>query len=176
MLWEAISGRDLWAGYNTTQVVLALANGARPAPLRDVRNDVPMALAAVIDRGLAPRLSDRYHAAAAFARDLSDVLRTIPERTDTTRLATEVENALQLRRQIDLSAAQSRMHPTPGYGRQVKTPLPQPSPARWAAGAGATPRAPNRPPTMAPGGHVPRVGTPIGLPAGQAQPEARREA
>lgn len=176
MLWEAISGRDLWAGYNTTQVVLALANGARPAPLRDVRNDVPMALAAVIDRGLAPRLADRYHAAAAFARDLSDVLRTIPERTDTTRLATEVENALQLRRQLDLTAMHNRMQPPAGYGRQVKTPLPQPSPMRRGLPPATGSRPVTRPPTLAPGGHFPRVGTPIGLPAGQVQPEPRREA
>jgi serine/threonine-protein kinase len=91
MLWEMICGRRLFAG--KTDVVGALLRSERAPSIRELRPDAPPTLAAAVDRALSIDAGERYVSASAFARALSDVLRTIPERTDTSRLAREVVNA-----------------------------------------------------------------------------------
>jgi serine/threonine-protein kinase len=99
MLWEAVAHTRLWGPLSDNEIVVAMAQRVRPQPLLAVRPEVPPALARVMDLAVSTRPQDRFPSASAFARALSDVLRMMPERTDTTRLAQEVQNALDLKRQ-----------------------------------------------------------------------------
>lgn len=100
LLWEAITGRRMWAGIGPTQALALLKNGHRAPRVRDIRPDVHPAIAGVIDCALAPSPTERYDSATGFARALEDALRTVPERTDPARLAWEVSTALQLRQRM----------------------------------------------------------------------------
>jgi serine/threonine protein kinase len=92
MLWELVCGGRLFAGEG--DIVTALVRGTRAVPVRSRRPDVPEALAAAIDRAVDPDPAVRFPSASAFARGLSDALRTVPERTDTSRLAQEITGAV----------------------------------------------------------------------------------
>jgi serine/threonine protein kinase len=92
MLWELVCGGRLFTGEG--DIVTAVVRGTRAAPVRSRRPDVPEALAAALDRAVDPDPSARFPSASAFARGLSDALRTVPERTDTSRLAQEITGAV----------------------------------------------------------------------------------
>jgi serine/threonine-protein kinase len=105
VLWETICARRLFA--NEREAITLVLNGTPVPAVRDVRPDVPAALAETIDRSLAPDPEKRFESASAFARALSDVLRTIPERTDTSRLARDFVNATVAWRARDRDVAPS---------------------------------------------------------------------
>ncbi|MBI5517739.1 MAG: protein kinase [Deltaproteobacteria bacterium] len=114
MLWEAVAHQRLWGPLSDNEIVVAMAQRVRPQPLLAVRPDVPAALAQVMDLAVSTRPQDRFPTAATFARALSDVLRMMPERTDTTRLAQEVQNALNLKLQRDAAVTQARARKVSG--------------------------------------------------------------
>jgi serine/threonine protein kinase len=95
VLWEAMAGRRLHGSASEQDIVMSLIRGEHPPALLAHRADAPAALAAAVDRALETDPARRYQSASEFARALSDVLRTIPERTDTSRLSREVTGAVQ---------------------------------------------------------------------------------
>lgn len=92
LLWELLSCKRLFQGEG--EVIQALMQNKRPASIATHRPDLPPALSAAVDRALDPDTELRFKSAGEFARALSDVLRTVPERTDRARLAKEMRNAL----------------------------------------------------------------------------------
>jgi serine/threonine-protein kinase len=92
LLWELLSCKRLFQGEG--EVVQALLQNKRPASIATHRPDLPTPLSAAVDRALEPDPEVRFKSAGEFARALSDVLRTVPERTDRARLAREMRNAL----------------------------------------------------------------------------------
>lgn len=92
LLWELLSCKRLFQGEG--EVITALMQNKRPASIASHRPDLPAALSAAVDRALDPDVETRFKSAGEFARALSDVLRTVPERTDRARLAKEMRNAL----------------------------------------------------------------------------------
>lgn len=107
VLWEAMCGRRMYLGCDDYEVAIARARGAVAPAISTLRPDVPRGLGEAIDRGLARDPRDRYPTAIAFAWELSDVLRTIPERTDRTVLTREVQALADLRRQRQLDGPPS---------------------------------------------------------------------
>lgn len=92
LLWELLSCKRLFQGEG--EVIQALMQNKRPSSIAVHRPDLPPALSAAVDRALDPDTEVRFKSAGEFARALSDVLRTVPERTDRARLAKEMRNAL----------------------------------------------------------------------------------
>lgn len=92
LLWELLSCKRLFQGEG--EVIQALMQNKRPSSIATHRPDLPQALSAAVDRALDPDTEVRFKSAGEFARALSDVLRTVPERTDRARLAKEMRNAL----------------------------------------------------------------------------------
>ncbi len=93
LVWEMLAGRRLYAGLKDGEVVEAIVRREQPLPVRSQAPDVPEAVAAVVERGLSPEVGSRWPSASVFARALGDVLRRLPERTDPTRIAREVQSA-----------------------------------------------------------------------------------
>ncbi|MFO0602529.1 MAG: serine/threonine-protein kinase [Polyangiales bacterium] len=111
LLWECIAGRRVWSGVGVEHAMTLLRNGHRAPRLRDVRPDVPPAIAGVVDCALSANPAERYDSATTFARALEDALRSIPERVDTPRLAWEVSTALQLRQRM-IESMRPPAHPS----------------------------------------------------------------
>ncbi|MDP3277030.1 MAG: serine/threonine-protein kinase [Deltaproteobacteria bacterium] len=92
LLWELLSCRRMFKGDG--DVISALMSNKPPTSIRVHRPDLPEVLADAVDRALLGDTEQRFASAGDFARGLADVLRTIPERTDRSRLAREMKNAL----------------------------------------------------------------------------------
>jgi eukaryotic-like serine/threonine-protein kinase len=105
VLWEAMAGRRLHGSASDQDIVMSLIRGEKPPSLAAHRTDAPASLVAAVDRSLETEPARRYQSASEFARALSDVLRTIPERTDTSRLAREVTGAVQELRRAAAAAS-----------------------------------------------------------------------
>ena len=119
LLWETVCGRRLYAGRSEPDIVMALVRGTRAPSVLEYRADVPEALAAVIDKSLSIDPNERYATAVLFARALSDVLRTIPERTDISRLAREVTGAMVQWRKLQAAEAAADALENAGAPRAV---------------------------------------------------------
>src|SRR5262249_4560368 len=72
MLWEAVTGRRLWAGAEEITIMRRLLQN--DLPWLEAQQGVPADLVAVYQRALAPRLKDRYAAAADMQADIDDYL------------------------------------------------------------------------------------------------------
>lgn len=147
VLWEFLCGRRLYATEH--DVIQSLVRSQRPPVVRMHRPETPTVLAEAIDRAVAPNPDERWATAGQFARALADALRTIPERTDRSRLAREMKSAL----------AQWRRPSTGPSAPQVPRAVPPKEPAPVAL-AGATPPNAVRPPvpTVPPGPVAPPRG------------------
>jgi serine/threonine-protein kinase len=97
LLWETITGRRLWGEATGFNVLAQLLDRKRPPGLREARSDAPADVAEVLDRALSPDPAERFSTAGAMVRALSVSLRGIPEVTDASRLAAEVQHAVSLR-------------------------------------------------------------------------------
>ena len=69
VLFELLTGDVPFAGDNPVALAMQHLNDA-PPNLRERRPDVPLRLAAAVDRALAKRPEDRFHSMAAFANEL----------------------------------------------------------------------------------------------------------
>jgi serine/threonine protein kinase len=135
VLWELLSCRRLFQGEG--EVIGAIMKKSRPPSIAVHRPDLPPSLVAAVDRALSADLSVRYASAAEFARALADVLRTMPERTDRSRLARELRSALAVSRK--LAETKSR---TPS----ARPPSPTPAPSKPPPPSGRP--APPAPPAV----------------------------
>ena len=156
LLWELLSCKRLYHGEG--EVITALLANKRPASIMTHRPDLPPSLGAAIDRALESDPEVRFKSAGEFARALADVLRTVNERTDRSRLAKEMRNALMVwkesvagqkanQEKIQATSAASGNAPPAVPAAQPPRPVapvvaPSPPPTPTAAAANPTPAKP----------------------------------
>ncbi|MCA9683902.1 MAG: serine/threonine protein kinase [Myxococcales bacterium] len=75
MLYHLFTGRPPYAG-KTSLAALTLALEADYQPLRQAAPEVPVAIAAIVDRAMALRPEDRFQSAGALAEALQEVVAT----------------------------------------------------------------------------------------------------
>ena len=97
VLWEALTGRRLFGGGDAIDVLKRISSGTVPA-LRELRSDVPAALAEVVHTALAFAPADRFESAEEMQRALSSILRGQTEPTDDKALARSIRDAIARRR------------------------------------------------------------------------------
>jgi eukaryotic-like serine/threonine-protein kinase len=101
VLWEALAGKPLFGGGDALEVIKRVSTAMVP-PLRDVRNDIPPALAEVIHTALERLPSGRFDSAAEMQRALASILRGQTEPTDDKVLSRSVKDAIARRTPADL--------------------------------------------------------------------------
>jgi serine/threonine protein kinase len=84
-LWEALTGRRLWASATDDEVIARLI--AKQVPGLPPSADVPPDLAAICTRAIAPKWEERYATAARLQRDLEDHLSRQPDRVGAEDVA-----------------------------------------------------------------------------------------
>jgi eukaryotic-like serine/threonine-protein kinase len=97
MLWEALAGRRIEARDTCSQLAQARRTGKEPR-IRQVRPDVPPALADMCDRAMALRPSDRYLSAVDFQRDLERYLEESGRRPGRAQLAELMRGHFEIER------------------------------------------------------------------------------
>jgi len=78
-LYALLVGRPPHIGRRTADVLVELLRGVRPTPLATLRPDVPVVVAAIVERCLAPDPADRFFS----AREFSQALRAAMEGSST---------------------------------------------------------------------------------------------
>lgn len=91
-LWEALAGRPLYDAPTDMEVMFKVADAVVP-DVREIREDVPDELHAVLQTALAKEPADRYGTAHMMARMLAEILRRTAEPTDHRRIAQIVKSA-----------------------------------------------------------------------------------
>jgi serine/threonine-protein kinase len=102
VLWEALSGRRLFAGSAAAETVLKVQAGEVP-PLAEQRSDLPSTVCDVVACALERHAENRYESAEEMMRALATILRSHPEPTDARPLAWSVRRALARLREHDAS-------------------------------------------------------------------------
>jgi len=74
IMWEAITGKRMWADASEATIVNRVSRGEIPSPL-SANPDVPQALSDICMKALAPNVDDRYATAADFRAALEEWLR-----------------------------------------------------------------------------------------------------
>ena len=96
VLWEALTGKRLYGGADAyEQIKKILAN--QVPPLRDVRPDVPLALAEVVHTALSFDAADRFERAGEMQRALASLTKNHTEPTDDRALARSIRDAMARR-------------------------------------------------------------------------------
>jgi serine/threonine-protein kinase len=96
VLWEALTGKRLYGGADAyEQIKKILAN--QVPPLRDVRPDVPLALAVVVHTALSFDAADRFERAGDMKRALASLTKNHTEPTDDRALARSIRDAMARR-------------------------------------------------------------------------------
>jgi serine/threonine-protein kinase len=86
MLWEALARRRIVVDGSYLQMARTRLKGREPK-IRSICPDVPPALAAICDRAMAVKPTDRYMTAADFQRDLGRYLDSTGQRVGRTQVA-----------------------------------------------------------------------------------------
>jgi serine/threonine protein kinase len=144
ILWELLCGRRLFESLSDSEIVRALLRCTPHPSVRDIRSEVPEAIALAIDRALAVNPDERFASAAEFARDLGDALRGVPDRTDSTRLAAEITAAVASRARLESTPYDADEIPveySDGTSARTAGPLAEPSVIVADDVASPTPRA-----------------------------------
>lgn len=89
VMWESLTGRQLFTGKNEVEVMLAARKGDIPS-IASLRPDLPPKLVEAIHRALALESVDRFSAARVMIRDLANILRGYPYATDAEVIAESV--------------------------------------------------------------------------------------
>jgi eukaryotic-like serine/threonine-protein kinase len=74
IMWEAITGKRMWADASEATIVNRISRGEIPSPL-SANPDVPQALSDICMKALAPNVDDRYATAADLRGALDEWLR-----------------------------------------------------------------------------------------------------
>jgi serine/threonine-protein kinase len=96
VLWEALAGQPLFASKDTLETIKKITTNAVPN-IRELRQDIPPALAEVVHAALAFNPSDRFERAEEMQRALSSILKNQPEPTDDKALARSIRDAIARR-------------------------------------------------------------------------------
>ena len=83
VLYEMLSGRRAFKRDSSVQTMAAIVD-AEPAPLNEIAPDVPLAVAALVERCLAKRPDRRYASTHDLARDLQDARDALSSGSRTT--------------------------------------------------------------------------------------------
>lgn len=118
MLWQALTGKRLWAGLSDLQVLARLHDGDI-ARARSVNPAVSAVFDEICARAMAPRREDRYATAEKMQDDLEASLERPGERVESKALAkllSEVfaEPRLRVKREIEKHLAQGEEGAPPG--------------------------------------------------------------
>ena len=81
-LWEMITGRRLFRFKNNNQIVRAILMGNYPLP-SEFRTDVPKALERLVKKALHLEPDNRFQSAMAFQLECEDLLRHLPDSTNS---------------------------------------------------------------------------------------------
>lgn len=130
VLWQAMTGRQLWGDLDDATVVTRLLRGDIPSP-GPPRGDVTPNLLAICRRALASAPERRYETAAAFSEALRGELKRHGERGSrealrtyvTARFAAEKERADRV---VDVRLRQLSTAATPSAGTACPSPPPAP--------------------------------------------------
>lgn len=96
VLWEALTGKRLFAGADAyEQIKKILAN--QVPPLREMRPDVPLALAEIVHAALSFDAADRFERAEEMQRALASLTKNHTEPTDDRALARSIRDAMARR-------------------------------------------------------------------------------
>ena len=98
VLWEALTGQRLFAGRDPISTLRNILEAEVPS-LLDVRPDVPIGFASVVNRALQRNPAARFASAAEMQRALVAVSRHYPERVDDRVLSLSVRAAISRRAQ-----------------------------------------------------------------------------
>ncbi len=96
VLWEALAGKPLFGGGDQLDVIKKVSLAMVPL-LRDVRPDIPAALAEVVHTALARNPADRFESAAEMQRALTSILKGHSEPTDDRALSRSIKEAIARR-------------------------------------------------------------------------------
>jgi serine/threonine-protein kinase len=103
VMWEALSGKRLFAGKAAGEVVLKVQAGEVP-PVAGERSDLPSAVCEVVSCALERDPQNRFESAEEMMRALATILRGHPEPTDARPIAWSVRQAqTRLREHRDAS-------------------------------------------------------------------------
>lgn len=73
MLWEAVTGERMWRGLSDATVLNRILND-EITPVREIRPDVPEALAEIVHKALRSNKEERHSSAAELLQELEDYL------------------------------------------------------------------------------------------------------
>ena len=108
MLWQAATGRRLWQNLSDAEIFSKLARGEIPSP-RSVKEDVPIALEAIIMKALAQKAEDRYATAAELQGALEEFMATLPTRITQRELGKFVADLFEDRRKTIKEAIETQL-------------------------------------------------------------------
>jgi serine/threonine-protein kinase len=78
VLYELLAGRQAFPGDNNFTIMYKITNN-EPAPLNDVRDDIPPILDEIVHKAMAKDYTERYQSSLDFAYDLRVALRGLTE-------------------------------------------------------------------------------------------------
>jgi serine/threonine-protein kinase len=95
VLWEALAGKRLFGGKSLAESAMAVLNAQAPRLVAE-NKDVPSALDDIVHTALARDPNERFASAEDMLRELSNLLRMVPEVTDSGPLSASVRGAMAL--------------------------------------------------------------------------------
>ncbi len=106
IVWEMLSGRPPFAADDMSAVFYQVIH-LEPQPLRKQAPDVPEAVEAVLRRGLAKNIADRFPSIREFTNALADAAERPAERAGSTlRTSTTGTNGVERRRRVERRRAE----------------------------------------------------------------------
>lgn len=93
VLWESLTGKQLFAGGSDLDVVMRVREGKIPN-LAEERDDLPASLVEVAHCALSRDKDERFESAREMQRALASILRTHPEPTDSEPLSRSIRQAI----------------------------------------------------------------------------------
>jgi serine/threonine-protein kinase len=108
VLWEALTGRRLWAGLSDSRLLQNVMEGNVPPP-RSLVPDIPDVLEKVCLRATATQRHDRYQSAQEMALDLASALRALRLPTGREFLASYLDTHFRDVRQAVRAQVESEL-------------------------------------------------------------------
>jgi serine/threonine protein kinase len=111
IMWEAITGKRMWADVSEATILKRVSSGDIPSPL-SANPDVPPALAEICMKALAPNADDRYATAADFRAALEDWLRLSGNAASTSEVSDYMTSTFAEFRQATRSVVEQHLSAT----------------------------------------------------------------
>jgi serine/threonine protein kinase len=111
IMWEAITGKRMWADVSEATILKRVSSGEIPSPL-GANPDVPPALAEICMKALAPKADDRYATAADFRAALEEWLRLSGNAVSTSEVSEYMTSTFAEFRQATRSVVEQHLSAT----------------------------------------------------------------